>query len=57
MLRKPIYAGAYAYGRRIVDARRPVPGRPGTGRAAAGEPAVLLKERLPAYVRMICKIT
>ena len=50
MLRNPIYAGAYAYGRRSVDARRQVPGRPGTGRAAAGEPAVLLKDRLPAYI-------
>jgi DNA invertase Pin-like site-specific DNA recombinase len=60
MLRNPIYAGAYAYGRRSVDARRQVPGRPGTGRAAPagqarelkahGAPAVLLKDRLPAYI-------
>jgi DNA invertase Pin-like site-specific DNA recombinase len=60
MLRNPIYAGAYAYGRRSVAARRQVPGRPGTGCAAAagqarglkapGAPAVLLKDRLPAYI-------
>ena len=50
MLRNPIYAGAYAYGRRVVDARRQVPGRAGTGRAAASAAAVLLKDRLPAYM-------
>jgi hypothetical protein len=50
MLRNPIYAGGYAYGRRVVDARRQVPGRPGTGRAVAGAPTVLLKDRLPAYI-------
>src|SRR4051812_16494839 len=36
MLRNPIYAGAYTYGRRAIDPRRQVPGRPGTGRVAAG---------------------
>ena len=50
MLRNPIYAGAYAYGRRVVDARRQGPGRAGTGRAAASAAAVLLKDRLPAYM-------
>lgn len=48
----PIYAGAYAYGRRPSDPRRQPPGRPGTGRAAAKpeECQVLLRERLPAYI-------
>ena len=50
MLRNPIYAGAYTYGRRAIDPRRQVPGRPGTGRVAAGAPAVLIKDRVPAYM-------
>jgi DNA invertase Pin-like site-specific DNA recombinase len=52
LLRNPLYAGAYAYGRRPVDPRRQQPGRPSTGRVVA-EPAawrVLLKDRLPAYI-------
>ena len=49
MLQSPLYAGAYAYGRRSVDARRPKPGRPGTGQKAGG-PAVLIKNRWPAYI-------
>jgi DNA invertase Pin-like site-specific DNA recombinase len=32
MLKHPIYAGAYAYGRRQVDPRKQPPGRPSTGR-------------------------
>ncbi len=31
LLKNPVYAGAYAYGRRRVDPRRKKPGRPGTG--------------------------
>lgn len=52
MLHHPIYAGAYSYGRRPVDPRRKIPGRPATGRtvAAAKECAVLLKDFLPAYI-------
>ena len=50
MLRNPIYAGAYTYGRRAIDPRRQVPGRPGTGRVATGAPAVLIKDRVPAYI-------
>lgn len=52
LLHHPMYAGAYVYGRRPTDARRQQPGRPGTGRrvAAAGDWAVLLKDRLPAYI-------
>lgn len=52
LLRNPIYAGAYAYGRRQVDPRRQRSGRPHTGRRVI-DPAgwlVLLPERLPAYI-------
>jgi DNA invertase Pin-like site-specific DNA recombinase len=52
LLRHPIYAGAYAYGRRQVDPRRKHPGRPSTGRVVAG-PAdwfVLLRDHCPAYI-------
>ncbi len=49
MLQSPLYAGAYAYGRRSVDPRRPKPGRPGMGQKA-GDPAVLIKDRWPAYI-------
>ncbi|MCP4245996.1 MAG: recombinase family protein [bacterium] len=52
VLHHPIYAGAYVYGRRPVDARRKKPGRPGTGRtvAAQAEWEVLLKDHYPAYI-------
>jgi DNA invertase Pin-like site-specific DNA recombinase len=52
MLHNPVYAGYYAYGRRQVDPRRKVPGRPSTGRVAkgSGEWLVLLAGRLPAYI-------
>ena len=52
LLHHPIYAGAYAYGRRPTDPRRQQPGRPATGRRVATpeECAVLLKDRLPAYI-------
>jgi hypothetical protein len=52
ILHHPIYAGAYSYGRRAVDPRRKIPGRPTTGRTVvpASECAVLLKDRLPAYI-------
>ena len=52
LLRNPIYAGAYAYGRRQVDPRRQRPGRPHTGRRVI-DPAewlVLLPDRLPASI-------
>ena len=52
LLRNPTYAGAYVYGRRPVDPRRKIPGRPATGRTTA--PAEhwegLLKDRFPAYI-------
>ncbi|MCP5197959.1 MAG: recombinase family protein [Gammaproteobacteria bacterium] len=52
LLHHPIYAGAYVYGRRPMDPRRQQPGRPATGRRVATpeEYAVLLKDRLPAYI-------
>ncbi|MDD5469111.1 MAG: recombinase family protein [Anaerolineales bacterium] len=52
LLRHPIYAGAYVYGRRPSDPRRQQPGRPGTGRTVArpDECQVLLQDRLPAYI-------
>jgi DNA invertase Pin-like site-specific DNA recombinase len=52
MLRNPAYAGYYAYGRRQVDPRRKIPGRPDTGRVvkSSDEWLVLLPGRLPAYI-------
>jgi DNA invertase Pin-like site-specific DNA recombinase len=52
ILRHPIYAGAYTWGRREVDPRRKIPGRPATGRKVI-EPEqcqVFLKDRCPAYI-------
>ena len=52
ILKHPMYAGAYVYGRRPVDPRRKKAGRPHTGRVVAvpEEWQVLLKDRLPAYI-------
>lgn len=52
ILHHPAYAGAYSHGRRPTDARRKVPGRPGTGRrvAAWDECAVLIRDHHPAYI-------
>jgi DNA invertase Pin-like site-specific DNA recombinase len=52
ILHHPIYAGAYAYGRRTVDPRRKQAGRPRGGRVVipSEEWQVLLKDRLPAYI-------
>jgi hypothetical protein len=52
VLKHPIYAGAYAYGRRRVDPRTKQPGRPYTGRVTAGasEWHALLPDRVPAYI-------
>ena len=52
LLTNPAYAGAYAYGRRRFTPRRAQPGRPRTGRTtpAREDWAVLLPDRLPAYV-------
>jgi hypothetical protein len=52
MLKHPIYAGAYAYGRRQVDPRKKQPGRLSTGRVTRARQAyhVLLKDHVPAYI-------
>lgn len=52
LLRNPIYAGAYVYGRRPTDPRRKKAGRPRTGRIVAGQEEweVLLKDQHPAYI-------
>jgi DNA invertase Pin-like site-specific DNA recombinase len=52
ILRNPIYAGAYVYGRRPTDPKKKKPGRPSTGRTVSkfGEWEVLLKNRLPSYI-------
>jgi DNA invertase Pin-like site-specific DNA recombinase len=52
MLKHPMYAGAYTYGRRQIDARKKQPGRPSTGRVTRPRPAyhVLLKDHVPAYI-------
>jgi Recombinase len=42
MLHSPVYAGICAYGRRRVDPRRQLPGRPSTGRVVRGEDAWLV---------------
>lgn len=52
LLHHPVYAGAYTWGRRAVDPRRQVPGRPATGRqvVAPEECQVFLPGRCPAYI-------
>jgi DNA invertase Pin-like site-specific DNA recombinase len=52
ILHHPCYAGAYTHGRRPVDPRRKIPGRPGTGRRVAtwDECEVLIRDRYPAYI-------
>jgi hypothetical protein len=52
MLHSPVYAGIYAYGRRRVDPRRQLPGRPSTGRVVrdADEWLVAIPGVLPAYI-------
>jgi DNA invertase Pin-like site-specific DNA recombinase len=53
MLRNPIYAGAYVYGRRQTDPRRQQPGRPATGRTPLVEPAdwqACVRDHFPAYI-------
>ncbi|HYO57491.1 recombinase family protein [Archangium sp.] len=53
ILRNPIYAGAYVYGRRRTDPRKQQPGRRGSGRTPllpAEQWQVCLPNRLPAYI-------
>lgn len=55
LLHHPIYAGAYTWGRRPVDPRCKVPGRPGTGRKVvdAEQSMILLKDRCPAFITWV----
>src|SRR5207302_1853643 len=52
MLHNPIYAGAYAYGRRPRDARRKASGasKSEQRRVPMSEWKVLQRDRLPAYI-------
>lgn len=52
MLHHPIYAGAYRWGHREVDARKKVAGRPKTGRSLKShdECRVLIHDRFAAYI-------
>jgi DNA invertase Pin-like site-specific DNA recombinase len=52
ILRHPIYAGYYCYGRSRVDPRRKKPGRPSTGRVLMAPESylALLPDRCPAYI-------
>lgn len=52
LLHNPLYAGAYAYGRRQIDPRRKQPGRPSTGRVVQPEDHwfVLIRDQCPAYI-------
>ncbi|OLE24233.1 MAG: recombinase family protein, partial [Cyanobacteria bacterium 13_1_40CM_2_61_4] len=52
MLKHPLYAGSYVYGRRQEDPRRKQPERPRTGRVVmtTDQWLVLLSNRCPAYI-------
>lgn len=53
MLRHPVYAGAYVYGRHRYDPKRQKPGRRGSGRTPLlpqGEWMACVRGRLPAYI-------
>jgi hypothetical protein len=52
LLKHPIYAGAYAYGRSQVDARKKQAGRPYTGCVVMPSKKwhALVKDRFPAYI-------
>jgi DNA invertase Pin-like site-specific DNA recombinase len=52
LLKNPVYAGAFAYGRRIADPARQVPGRPATGRIRQSRDhwLALVKDVYPAYI-------
>jgi DNA invertase Pin-like site-specific DNA recombinase len=54
MLKNPIYAGVYAYGKRQVDPRKKRPGRPSTGRVV-NDPRhwhAFIEESFPAYISL-----
>jgi hypothetical protein len=52
MIHHPMYAGVYAYGRRPVDPRKKVAGKPWSGRTITTPEhwMVCLHDRLPAYI-------
>jgi DNA invertase Pin-like site-specific DNA recombinase len=52
ILKNPAYAGAFAYGRRIADPARQVPGRPATGKVRQPRDRwlALVKDVYPAYI-------
>jgi DNA invertase Pin-like site-specific DNA recombinase len=54
MLKNPIYAGVYAYGKRQVDPRRKHPGRPSTGRVVidSGQWHAFIEDSFPAYISL-----
>jgi DNA invertase Pin-like site-specific DNA recombinase len=54
MLKNPIYAGVYAYGKRQVDPRRKHPGRPSTGRVVIDPEQwhAFIKDSFPAYISL-----
>src|SRR5262249_23730965 len=50
MLRHPFYAGAYVYGRCVVDRAGRGTGKPGRRSAAPQEWVCLLRDKVPAYI-------
>lgn len=54
LLKHPLYAGAYVYGRRLIDPRHQVPGKPRTGRVVSrrADWLAFLPDRCPAYISM-----
>lgn len=53
LLKNPIYAGAYAYGRRQVDPRKKRPDAASSGRVVCdmNDYHALIKDHFPAYIR------
>ena len=52
ILKSPVYAGAYAYGRSHIDPRKRIAGRPHTGQVVTPREdwQVLIKDHHPAYI-------
>lgn len=52
ILKSPVYAGAYAYGRSHIDPRKRITGRPHTGQVVTPREdwQVLIKDHHPAYI-------
>ena len=52
VLKHPMYAGAYCYGRRQIDPKRKQAGRPHTGKVVQERRGyhVLIKDKVPAYI-------